>query len=341
MNDFLSHLKKEVDKIAIPEKELNDAIQSAILKGKKKKWSFRKKMAYFCGAAVLLVGLFIGSAFFSPTMAEVASRIPYLNQLFESKPISEVIAEELRKKYNIDSVGIQFIPNKIVDVSILGTEEYYNDVKDDVEKTIQDILSSRKYNAFTVNVYKSNPYKENEEPEQLEFDRQSGELLDAIHEELEKYNITVLSVGVRNRNKEKLVELDVPDTEPRIDEIKKVVQSVIESKNKGEFQIKVHKIDMEKREQELRWHTVIKTIAEGLMSTKEYKVKGVGYSNHPSPMTITIKTTVSSSDPGAKELGNKIEKMVVDFINSPEAKKAVKDDPYKIIVYSKDKKKLN
>jgi hypothetical protein len=32
--------------------------------------------------------------------------------------------------------------------------------------------------------------------------------------------------------------------------------------------------------------------------------------------------------------------MVVDFINSPEAKKAVKDDPYKIIVYSKDKKKL-
>jgi integrase len=44
----------------------------------------------------------------------------------------------------------------------------------DVENTIQDILSSRKYNAFTVNVYKSNPYKENEEPEQLEFDRQKG-----------------------------------------------------------------------------------------------------------------------------------------------------------------------
>ncbi|GMB09536.1 uncharacterized protein DUF4030 [Thermolongibacillus altinsuensis] len=136
--------------------------------------------------------------------------------------------------------------------------------------------------------------------------------------------------------------MDVSNTEPKIGEIKKVVQRVIESKNIGEFSIKVHKINMEKREQEVRWRPVIHTIAEGLMSQKEYKVKGVGYSNHPSPMTITIKTTVSSSDPKAKELGNKIEKMVIDFINSTEAKKAVKDDPYKIIVvYSKDKKKLN
>jgi hypothetical protein len=47
MNDFLSHLKKEVDKISIPEKELNDAIQSAIRKGKKKKWSLRKKIIYW------------------------------------------------------------------------------------------------------------------------------------------------------------------------------------------------------------------------------------------------------------------------------------------------------
>ncbi|MBA2876261.1 DUF4030 domain-containing protein [Thermaerobacillus caldiproteolyticus] len=341
MNDFLSHLKKEADKISIPEKELNDAIQSAILKGKKKKWSLRKKIAYFSGAAVLLFGLFIGSAFISPTMAEVASKIPYLNQLFESKPIIDVISEELRRKYNIDSVGIQLIPKKKVEVAIVGTEEYYNDVKDDVEKTVKDILASRNYDAFTVNVYKQNLYREIEDPKQLEFERQSGELMDAIYEELEKYDFTVLSVGVRNNDKEKLVELDVPNTEPKVDEIKKVVQSVIESKNIGAFPIKIHKIDMEKREQEARWRTVIKTIAEGLMSQKEYKVKGVGYSNHPSPMTITIKTTVSSSDPEARELGNKIEKMVVDFINSKEAKKAVKDDPYKIIVYSKDKKELN
>jgi hypothetical protein len=341
MNDFLSHLKKEVDKISIPEKELNDAIQSAIRKGKKKKWSLRKKIIYFSGAAVLLFGLFIGSAFISPTMAEVASKIPYLNQLFVSKPIIDVISEELRRKYNIDGVGIQLIPKKKVEVAIVGTEEYYNDVKDDVEKTIKDILTSRNYDAFTVNVYKQNPYRGIENPKQLEFDRQSGELMDAIYEELEKYDFTVLSVGVRNNDKEKLVELDVPNTEPRVDEIKKVVQSVIEEKNIGAFSIKVYKIDMEKREQEARWRTVIQTIAEGLMSQKEYKVKGVGYSNHPSPMTITIKTTVSSSAPEARELGNKIEKMVVDFINSTEAKKAVKDDPYKIIVYSKDKKELN
>jgi hypothetical protein len=40
------------------------------------------------------------------------------------------------------------------------------------------------------------------------------------------------------------------------------------------------------------------------MCKKEHKVKGVGYSNHPSPMTITSKTTVSS----LKELGIKSRK---------------------------------
>jgi hypothetical protein len=44
MNDFLSHLKKKVDNIAIPEKEMNDAIQSAILKLVQKNYLFPEIM---------------------------------------------------------------------------------------------------------------------------------------------------------------------------------------------------------------------------------------------------------------------------------------------------------
>lgn len=333
--------QKEINKIPVPEKQLDLAIESAILKGKKKKWSIGKKIGYLSGAAVLLFGLFIGSAFLSPTMAEVASKILYLNRIFETKPIVEVLSEKLRGEYEIDGIGMQLIPKKTISVAIVGSDEYYESVKDEVEEIIEDTLASKNYDAFKIDVYKQELQMETRDPKQLKYERESKELMDAIRDELEKHDFAILTYGVRNNDIEKVVELDIPNTEKRTDRIKKIVQTIIDKEEMGNFSIKFHKVDMEKREQEQRWYPVIDTIAEGLMGNKKYKVKGIGYSNHPSPMTITIKTKVKSTDPDAKELGAEIEKIVVDFITSKEAKEAVGDDPYKIIVYSKDKKEIN
>ncbi|PLT33417.1 hypothetical protein CUU64_14095 [Bacillus sp. V5-8f] len=58
-------------------------------------------------------------------------------------------------------------------------------------------------------------------------------------------------------------------------------------------------------------------------------------------MTMWIKTTISSTDPDKVEVGQEIEDTILEFLESEEAKAAIQNDEYKIIVLSKDKKKIN
>ena len=60
----------------------------------------------FVVAAVISLGVLTASAFLNPTMAEMASKIPYLGQVFQ-KPIFVVITEVLEKEgYKPASVGM-------------------------------------------------------------------------------------------------------------------------------------------------------------------------------------------------------------------------------------------
>ena len=70
-----SDFKKKTDEIKIPDKKLNYAISLGIKKGRKKNHVMLKKITYACCAAVLLFTLFISTAFVSPAMAQVVSRI--------------------------------------------------------------------------------------------------------------------------------------------------------------------------------------------------------------------------------------------------------------------------
>src|SRR4051812_38395311 len=99
MNDYLSsNVKKEVDKIIIPEDKLEQRIGYAIKSGKKVKRRFSKRLFNISGAAVLLSGLLVGSAFVSPVMANIVSKIPYLGLIFQSEPITSLILDELEEK---------------------------------------------------------------------------------------------------------------------------------------------------------------------------------------------------------------------------------------------------
>lgn len=53
----------------------------------------------YCGIAlVILSGAFVSSAFVSPAMAQVVSKIPYLGQIFKKESVSTEIINTLRKK---------------------------------------------------------------------------------------------------------------------------------------------------------------------------------------------------------------------------------------------------
>ncbi|PEJ56174.1 hypothetical protein CN692_18720 [Bacillus sp. AFS002410] len=338
MNDYLSNnLKIEMDKIKIPEDKLDQALEHAIKRGKKKHQSLGKKVVYLSSAVVLLVGLLIGSAFVSPAMARVVSKIPYLGQIFEFKnDVVTVISEELRAKgYNISGAGVSF-PEKEINIGIKGSEKYFDTVKSDVEDIAKDILHSRNYDAYTVKVSKFKERKLEMSEEERNRLKKDAELMGAVDKLREKYHFEKLSLS----SSRKIVDIDIPDNEKRTEEIKKEVKSILWTKTKEEFTVKLKKINMKKREQDRRWVEILSIVREDLLGKKDYKVRMVGYSVHPEP-EIQMFITLPSSDENAKDFAQQLEKVIDDFLKSEQMKSRVKNDPYHITIYSKDDKIIN
>ncbi|EDL65641.1 DUF4030 domain-containing protein [Bacillus sp. SG-1] len=335
MKDSFKH---EVDQVPVPEKKLDAAIDSAIRRGKRKRWGFAKKTAYSAGAAAALFCMFIGSAFVSPTMADMASKLPLLNQLFESKPVFQIIAEELREEYEVDAMGMSYTPEKEFTVAVTGSEEYFLSKKGEIEERVEELLAARGYDAFTIKVYQEEPHENT--PEQEHQEHLNRTLLNTVHEGLKNYDFEILSVGGSYSDERKQVGLDIPDTETRTAEIEATVQKLVQDAGMDKVQVSFQKIDMAKSEQNHRWTPVITTISEGLMGRKDFHVKKITKSNDKGSMTVFVTLDLPASDSRAKELAAQTEKTVNEFIQSEEAKEAVQDDSYKIVIYSKDKEVL-
>ncbi|MGQ3380759.1 DUF4030 domain-containing protein [Priestia endophytica] len=307
----------------------------------KYKWKhnrWMKRVVYSGFTFLILIGLLISSAFVSPAMAQIVSKIPYLNSLFESKPLTDEITEALDKKgYKWDGVGIVTQP-KQVSVMIVGSDEYYNEVKSPVKKLIQDILDSRGYDAYKIQITQSIPYEE-PTPEEKKQSEKFNKIYDVVLEVLKRYGYN--SPGSVGMIQPDSISFELPNTENRTEEIKEQVANALKQHQLGDFSIKVHIYSPQKREREARWSKIVDTISNGLIAKKEYKVEMVGYSNKPTAFTISIDTSLSSTDSDAKNTVDKIEKTVQDFLHSKETKQTIGDDAYRIIIYSKDKKKLN
>ncbi|WP_099157450.1 DUF4030 domain-containing protein [Virgibacillus ndiopensis] len=334
--------------------ETSDRIKKRVLneiRNKKVKMSIGKKVMYFSSVAVLIIGLLIGSAFASPTVANVLAKVPILNALFEKEQdiypsIVGMITDHLRTlDYNIVG-GYLRVHDKKIGVRIGGTDKYFNEVKGKVEQEITEILQDKELDAYHVEVTKEKEFVREEISEKQKkkieaYMQQSQKLEEEILKALNNKNYEILSAHVRINDVEKFIPLEIPVSETREDEMKQIVKDIVQEKDMDKFTIKVYKTDPEKEKADRRWRPVITTISEGLIGMKELKVEGVGYSFYPFPLTISIRTSVESSDSNARELGKEIENKVRHFIESEEVKENVKDDPYNINVYSKDKEKIN
>lgn len=96
MNDKITSLKREIDDIQVPVEKL-DAIIENILDGEmpKRKGMVWRRMAIGTSAAVLSLGILVGSAAVSPVMANFVSQIPLIGSIFsQSKDIGLVQVSE-------------------------------------------------------------------------------------------------------------------------------------------------------------------------------------------------------------------------------------------------------
>ncbi|QCR30818.1 hypothetical protein C1N55_00820 [Lysinibacillus sp. SGAir0095] len=316
---------------------------------KKRSYSITKKLAYSATAFIVLLGLFLGSAFISPTMAEVVSKIPFLNMIFDQKPISQAIMEELEEQgYEITGSGYS-VQDKTFFVTVSGSDEYYNQVEGEIEKVTEELISSRGYDDFSVEVEKERTTEPNVNVENNPKYQNGDLVMESLKEVVPKlqqqgYKIQD-SYGVfypSPDSQEIHVTLDIEDTETRTDEIE---NAILEEIKKLEIQteviVKINSINRQEKETEMQWSmNVLPVIFEGMLNKKEYKTKGVGYSYKKGTMNIYITTKVEKSDNEASDLAKKIEKAIQEFLQSDDLKGIVGDTPYKIIVRDKDGKDI-
>ena len=327
----------DIEKLEFQERNKNPLLSTRI-----KKVSLIRKLTYSGIALIILFSLFIGSTFVSPAMAEVVSKIPFLKSIINEKSVGTLINEELRERgYNFRGPTINY-PNKTITITVEGTNQYYKSVKGEIEGIVKDVLQSNNYDAYKVKIERYKEYVDDfseEDKKQIEEQRKQNkkdmELWKALDKVFEKYHI--LQYGV---NPNKTIELDIPDTETNTDEIKKEVSKIAQTITNEQYTVKIKKIDMGKRDRDKRWMTISDSITDELIGKKDYKVTLTGYSINPEPR-IDIWTSLTSSDSGSMEHGEQIEKVLKEYLNSKEMQPLVKNDSYKINVYSKDKKKIN
>lgn len=81
MSNQWPDLKREMEKISVPTEKLDSIITNTIRENREKK--SKKRIAFYSlSAAVLIFGLFVGSAIKFPVMAKVASNIPIIGTFF-------------------------------------------------------------------------------------------------------------------------------------------------------------------------------------------------------------------------------------------------------------------
>ncbi|WP_226036287.1 DUF4030 domain-containing protein [Aquibacillus saliphilus] len=342
-------IKRELENIDIPT-ELQDRARLGVnkAKGEMDRDSFhfiKNKWVVTSSAIVLGFFLLIGSAFISPTMSEILAKVPFLN-LIQSESIVKIVSDELKEQgYQVQGVSDSAYPDKIIYVSIDGTDQYYDDVKDQVKDKTEEILGESNYDAFSVEIEKFKEHR-NIEPNLDEKSKQYMEetevLMEAISERLDAEGFEITTFGVTHNQFDHYVQLDIPDNEPRNGELKQLIEEVIGQHDFGDFEVKLNKYNEERRDLEMAVSSkVIGPLHEALRAREEFHTKGMAYSFHPAPLQIIVKTTVKSTDKDAKEFAADLETTVEKFLATEEIKKVMKDEPYKIIIRSSNQKKLN
>jgi len=331
-------LKKRII-IDIEKLESNEKNKNPILSNFMKKGRIRQKLTHYGIALIILFGLFVSSAFISPAMAEVLSKIPYLSRIFHSEPINRVIWNELKQKgYKIAGLGGNA---SHIFISIDGSEQYFQDVHEEVKEIAANILKANDYDRYKIEVKRQ---IDRPVPQLSEHDQEIEEALKESYDHLIKSQFNVLGYGYQNTSPHSnrvIINIDIPNTEKRINEIKEIINEGLKAKNIDSYSIKINKIDLVQSEKEAKWNEIFDVIFEGLTAKKEYKVTGFAYSFHPAPLQIIIKTSIDSSDKDADEQVRKIEKTINEFLNSEEIQNKINGDPYEIIIRGKNKKRIN
>jgi Protein of unknown function (DUF4030) len=324
------------------EHELKNRVLSAIA-SKQDKTAVKgwlRMTVYALTACLFLIGLFIGSAFVSPTMAKVASKIPYLSTIFHSESLHERLWKEY-KKNNLEVTGIAGTRDIIV--SIEGSEEDLQEVSEKIKSVTMNVFKEKGYDANTVEVV---PHA-NKIPQPSEMEKKLDLAWNEAMEKLSAADMTILSGGfsLTPDSDHVTVEVDIPSSEPRKEKINSIIQKTFEEHLIKDFDVKLQSVDVQKENAEQErakiWDELIQTMVEGLMTKKDYQVNGFSYSFSPPPVELIFETSIKETDPDRRKKVEKIESDIYAFLQSDEVQQKTKNEEYHVVIRSQKGNKIN
>jgi hypothetical protein len=337
MNPVSKYFKEEIDKIQIPQSELDKLVEKMIKRANKKDRNY-KWITISC-VAILLIGLFISSTLISPAMAQIASKLPFINLIYHpNESIVRTIKSTLTSKgYKINSVGYSVNP-KVISIQIDGPDAYLNKVQDEVKEVAANILNSKGYNAFTVDISNNTKFSQKEALNEKQLIEQDA-VQSIISSKLKQLHYPA-SVRVDPLQHQIYVTIDL-NAFQNFKEAKKGIPTQIKAIPEYKEHYSNYKITVMGRSmtQVNPATSFISNLTEELLSKKEYKVTGTAYKENP--LELIILTSESESDQDVKEFSRNLETAIQNYLKSDNVTKLLDGKTYKIVIQSKEGTKIN
>lgn len=320
-----------------------------------KKVSLIRKITYSGIALSILLGLFIGSAFISPAMAEVVSKVSFINQIVQSlketddrKGKLDALYDEISKKLNENKeyegkveVGMSWLFSSEPPSFTVWVED--EDFKQEHGDEIKDIIfkCARSYKIDEVEIVLEVRDKDEPSEKNIELEKLTDEILTITQEVVEEKGYTILASGVSMNPKKVSVKVGIEGTEQHYKKVKnqieKHVHDVIYAKKHEKFEVEV-KRESEDEIKGQNWQPIFTAVMEE--THKKFKeTNGFAYSFHPKPLEIILKTSLSKGEE-TEEQAERIEEYARQVVELKRKELSVEAMPYKIIIRDKDHKKL-
>jgi hypothetical protein len=299
-----------------------------------KRLAVGRKLAYMSSIAAAAMLMLVGLSFYSPQVARVAAKIPYFHLLFESKPITEDVAEALTSMgYPFDGMNFTQTPKKVAQIVIKGDQEYVSSVTPEVTEVVEELLKAKSYDTYEVEVIRG-----------LNFNHQETLTLKekkelAILEKAQAITETTLSeYGYLKQNFSAgqsdqmgiYMTIFLPHTENSWKEIQQKVQTGFDANQLDGVSLKIELYDQNKLERDQRWQPVIDTIAQGLSNNQQYQVTEVYPDLSKEVVILNVKTDISPSDENYKSIIHSIESDILEFMNSSRIKGIIHGEEYTV-----------
>jgi hypothetical protein len=354
LDQQLKRVKEHFENQYYDEEMTEKLKRRVILEIHKKPKKFTKNyVAYFSSAAIITIGILIGSTYFSPTMASVMSNVPYFDEIFSSMQDSKEQEKRMQAFYaDVNKKVSNNLKEGVIDTSLQTSyfdktptvalmvedekwKKEYENKFDDIVNTmaIKNQIGIYKIEVTVMEAPKASVSEE--EKKRMEYVNKVFNIINTVLTN-NQYSNSQINIDPEVETATIKVEFKKTDNvQESTGYLTEKIEGALQKENVQDLTVKVKKrSESEIRDEE--WHPIFTSIMQ-VSSDKFSEVDGFAYSFHPAPLEIIIKTSLKKDE---KEKAEEINRYVKQIIDVKKKEISIKDIPYKIIIRDKKHEKV-